>query len=314
VVVRRRPDRLVLLQLAALLPLLPLLVTDSTSTYREKPEWARLLPEEAGVATATFDSPFRNPSAPYRPASTSIPAFLRLAAADLDPSPGGLHGLTYPLAPDLEGMHTPLTDLLLFNLPSLDWPTRIAWLRTTGIDALVLAEDPGVPGLSRLAEREVAGVDVGLYEVENPAPRVWWPQTTRLASNPVEAMREVARVHDAVAEVTVSGPHEHHPGARVELLTWEPDRIEVEVEGRGGVLVLRRAFHPIWEVRDESGPLRVMTANLHLMAVEVPPGRSRVEAKISSGPETAALVAALSVVVLALAWAFVPRRGYGPLL
>ena len=299
--VRQRPATLPAAQLLALLPLLPLVVTDSTAHYRRAPEWAGAVPVESGVLPGTFDSPFRDPPAPYRPAGSSIPARLRLAAADLDPSPGTLFGLSYPLAPDLEGMHTPLAELLLVNLPRLPWSARLRWLRTTGTGAAVLPRDPRQEGIELVAERWAAGARVGLYRIDRVAPRVWWPQHLRPAASPTAALLQVGATRDPVARVAVSEPAVHHPGATAEVLVWEPDRVAVTVRGEGGVLIVRRAYHPLWQARDQDGPLRTVAANLWLLGVVVPPGTRQLRLEVGSGPELAALLAALAAATTALA-------------
>ena len=78
-------------------------------------------------------------------AAESIAEGWRDARLGLDPATGALHGLTYPLAPDLDGIFSPLQALLNDNLARFGWPARIQWLRLLGAAWLVRAEDGQPP-------------------------------------------------------------------------------------------------------------------------------------------------------------------------
>ena len=92
----------------------------------------------------------------------------------------------------------------------------------------------------------------------------------------------------------------------------ELDRIEIEVEGEGGVLVVRRSFHPIYRAVAQESPLEpnhepgqelelaTLPVDLVLLGVQVPPGRQRVVLEVSAGPEWMAAAVALVVLLLTL--------------
>ena len=296
-------------QLAVLTQLWPLVVTDTTAAYKEPAPWARKLPEGGAVLNTALSFPPWSPEPPYvLESGTRIP-LERATALDLDPAPGVLHGLTYPFAPDLEGMQSPLFSLMLYNLPRLNGPQRVNWLRVLGLDAIVLFEDVDIPGL-RLEDRATRfGVESRLYRVESPAPRAWWPAEVRLAKSPPAALWAVSNMPDPIASVVVSEPVEHRPGGRVRLLSDEPDRIELEVEGPGGLAIVRRAWQPLFEARAGDRELRTVLVDLNLMGIEVPAGRHRVVLAVSAWPEWAAGVVAGGVFLAALLGL---RRGPSP--
>lgn len=105
---------------------------------------------------------------------------------------------------------------------------------------------------------------------------------------------------DPIRHVAVAGEVAHVPGARVELLEGEPDRLVVEVRGEGGLLVLRRSFHPVYRAVAGDRRLRTVPVNLVLLGVRVPPGTHRVVVEVSSWPEIAAAAVAAAAVLLAL--------------
>jgi hypothetical protein len=302
-VVSRKPSwsgaALAGLQVLLLAQLAPLLVTDSTAPYREPAPWARLLGPGTAVLNSVLAFPPWAPEPAYRtPDGPRIP-LERATALDLDPAPGVLHGLTYPFAPDLEGLQSPLFTLMLYNLPRLNGMQRLSWLRVLGLDALVLFEDVDVPGLRLLDRAERFGVESRLYRIEDPAPEAWWPERVRVAGSPPTALWAVSNAIDPLADVVVNEGVEHRSRGQVRLLVNEPDHIELEVESDGGLAVMRRAYQPLFVARANGKKLRTVPVDLNLLGVEVPPGRHRVVLDVSSWPE--GLAAAVALLTLAAA-------------
>lgn len=303
----RRPavNALLALQLVALLQLFPLVPTDGTAPYRTTAPWAERLGAGSEVVCGTLSSPFRDPPPPrYGAAGMFLEYQRRMAAQDLDYPTGIVQGLSYPLAPDLEGMHTPLFSLLLANLPPLSWPKRLSWLRAVGAQALVLGDDPGVDGLRQLDATDRSGTQVRLFAIEGTAPRAWWPRAVTVADNPLKAFGEVARADDPVATLVVPETVEHRPGGRVEMKLASPDRLEIEVESEGGVLAVRRAYQPLLQASAGGRSLRTLPVDLALLGVEVPAGRQHVVIEASAWPEAIAGAVALAALAAALwlAW------------
>lgn len=259
------PALLLAIQLATLLQLRPLAATDSLDPYREPSPWARRLRPGAAVLNVTQIYPpwARDPE--YRVPDGPRAVLERITAQDLDPVPGVLHGLTYPVVTDLEGVMSPLYPPLLLTLARPGWPERMPWLRALGLDALVLFEDPQVPGLRLLDTAERFGVTTRLYAVADPAPEV------------------------------------RYPGGKAKLLSMEPDRIEMEVEGNGGVVVLRRAYQQLLVARTEGRRLPTRPVDGVLLGVEIPPGKHRVTIEVSAWPEILAGAVTLIGFVGALA-------------
>jgi hypothetical protein len=196
-------------------------------------------------------------------------------------------------------MMSPLFPPLLATLARSGWEERLKWLRVTGLDALVLFEDPGVPGLRPLGRIERYGVETRLYGVTGTAPEVWWPQRIVPAPTPTEALRAVAATPDPLAAVAAP-PMAHTPGGTVRLLSAAPDRIEMEVESGGGIAVVRRAFQPLLQARTDLGPLPTVPVDLALLGVVVPPGKHRVVLEVSAWPEVLAGAIALAAFLVVL--------------
>ena len=70
---------------------------------------------------------------------------------------------------------------------------------------------------------------------------------------------------------------EHSTPAQVRFLLYEPERSILEVAGPGGFLVVSDAFHPGWKARVDGKEAPLYRANYVMRAVELPPGKHRVE-------------------------------------
>ena len=301
---RRRPVVAIALQLLALLPLYPLLMKEPVALYEQRLPWTAQLGDRRGVQPLAYTYPAWEPQAQPR---TSPAAKARRLAFELGPTPGVLHGLTYPLAPDLDGMHHRFYDYLLFRLSQDSWEGRLPWLRTLGVEAIT-SRQLLPPGAKLVATQRFDAGSSYLYTLDRPAPAVWWPQQLTVAPSPAAAYELVAAREEPTVATLVPFAIPHHPGARVRLLRAEADRLELEVAGDGGVVVVRRAFQPLWHARAEASPLQVVPADLVLTGIVVPPGTHRVELFVKDGPEwTAAAIAALTFVAL-VAVAILPSR------
>ena len=129
----------------------------------------------------------------------------------------------------------------------------------------------------------------------------------RVSASPPAALWAVSNMPDPLASVVVPEPVAHHPGGRAQLVLDEPDYIELEVEGPGGLAIVRRAYQPLFEARTEGKRLRTLPVNLNLLGVEVPPGKHRVVMAVTSWPEWVAGVVAL-VVLAGAVWAYLASR------
>jgi hypothetical protein len=310
---RRHAAALVGLQLLGLLQLAPLWATDETAPYRAGSPWRALLPE--GARVARFAALERIPAGAEAP--ETVAARARLDLADLDAAPGVLHGLRYPLAPDLVGLQSPLSARLELELRRLPWSARVNWLRRLGADALVVrgegAGEAELP-LRELAVRRHGGFTSRLFAVAAPAtngrpPLGWWPREVAVEADARAAAVRLGEVADPVLLSLTPRPVAHRPGATVRPLAESPDRLAFEVEGDGGLLVIRRAFLPLYRARLADGSeLATGPVDLALLGVEVPAGRQQVLVEISGRPELAAAGVGLATLLVLACLALAPPR------
>jgi hypothetical protein len=290
-------------QLVALLPLAGLVATEPVEIFAPSP-WARLLGPGTQVVTSNLALPLGKIEAWYELPDDSYLTLVRLGTSDLEPASGVRSGLKYPLARDLDGLSSPFAALIQRNLPRLDWDTRTKWFRVLGVNAAVLDETPATASLRLLATRERFGGTSRLFAVRAPAPAAYWPRSVATAASPAGAFRDVSLEPDPVLHVRTDRPLRHHPGASVRMIQETPDRIEVMVSGGGGLLVLRRAYQPLYRASTGGRALATLSVNLALLGVEVPPGTHRVRIEVAGWPEKLAGGVSLAglIVMLALAW------------
>lgn len=302
VAVRRRSvPALLLLQLLALLPLLGLVPRDRTAPYRQPPPWARGLERGTEVVSIPHTALFPRPGRGYRlPPGADRATWRRIRHLDLDFPTGVRAGLSYPLGPDAVGLHSPLMYVLYRRVGLLDDPALQRWMRVLGVERVVRSSPPDGPGWRVLDRVTRFGVPTLLTTVERPAPRVWWPDEVTPMAGSRETFEQVTGAADPIRHVAIAGDVLHTPGARVELLEEGPDRLVAEVRGRGGILVLRRSFHPIYRAVSGDRRLRTLPVNLVLLGVHVPAGTHRVVVEVTSWPEVVAAVVAAAVALLAL--------------
>lgn len=296
-----RATALLGLQLLCLLRLAPLFATDDASFYRRPAPWAARLSSDAAVVAGGFEDALRVPPPVYRSTETSRRLMTRMGHLDLDFPTGTLQGFEYPLVHQAAGLGSPLLRVLRQSLPALDWPQRIGWLRMLGVDFLTLPlpEGGGLPAelhaaLEPLEVTSHAGVPTLLARVPGAAPDAWWPrrvETSTSARQILAAVGDAASVED-VAWAPASIPH--GPGATVEIVERAGDVVELQVRGGGGLLIVRRSFHPLLRATARGERLQTMPVNLMLLGVVVPPGNVTVRIDVPRWPDWLALLGPLS--------------------
>ena len=64
---------------------------------------------------------------------------------------------------------------------------------------------------------------------------------------------------------------------RARIVSWRPDRMEVEVDNKqAGVLVVHEAYYPGWVAEIDGQPTRILRTNVLFRGVEVGEGRHRI--------------------------------------
>jgi hypothetical protein len=292
---------LLLLQLVCLFRLYPLIETDSTSYYRDPAPWAQRVGSGSAVLMGVTDPAVGGPAPDYRFPEPSNRELVRIRHLDLDFPTGVAHGLRYPIHHEGAGLGSPLLAIVRRNLGNLDWRQRANWFRVLGLQYVTATLPTPPPGLQIVDRAARFGVPTTLMGLPGVAPAAWWPVDVAQPSDADAAYRHVSTTADPIASVVAPSRQAHVPGASVNTLELQPDRIRISVSGGGGVLAVRRAYHPLLRATVGGQAVRTLPVQLALLGVEIPAGDHVVEITVSNRPDRLALLGPLAA-LLALAF------------
>lgn len=289
---RRWPALLVAAQVAGLAQLAPLVATAPVAELERPAPWTADWRRPTVVAATAVDYPWE-PRPGYAPAAHAIAARRALDRDLLEPPFAAVAGLRSPLAPNLTGFSSPEQVFLAAQLARADWPARWRWLGRLGV-ATLTRDGRGTTGEAPRETVERHGVRLERIDVPSPRDFPWRPRRVVATASPVEAWARVARGELDADTATAPRAVAHGASGRVATVAERPDELLLEVEGDGGLVVVERAWSPLWTATLAAGePLATLPADLALLAVEVPPGRHRVRLAIDARSERIAAVIAL---------------------
>jgi hypothetical protein len=220
--------------------------------------------------------------------------------------PALLAGRRFEFNVSPEGLDSFLVQAVGLGMRDFDDARRLAILEATGVDRLILPR----PLDYRLGDRVALELrqevpPLFLYHLLAPLRDAELVGNLVFAPHVNAGLEAVAAPgFDPHTTVVLAGsePPRQGPAGRATVTRFEAERIEVETESTApGVLVVRRALLPIWEVEIDSKAARTRVGNLTRLAVEVPAGSHHVRFFVSRRPFHFALFAALAgVAVLAV--------------
>ncbi|HKB07620.1 MAG TPA: hypothetical protein VKF61_05005 [Candidatus Polarisedimenticolia bacterium] len=296
-VARRRPEEgcacLIAAHAAAQIVFLsPLLASDLLAPYRAASPVLDFVPETSLVVHGASEGLFAKPG-PDRAVFPDPRAlwFERRAFHELYPFAGALAGRTYELNVSSEGMDSFLSTAARDAARISTDAERIRLLAAWGVDRLLLdrALDPAAVGDARLlANIPSYGGSLQVYEIPGAAPRAYLAKHVLRAPDPLAAlalMKEASFDPRSSAVIPADGPPVDGSEGEVRLIEEEAERISAEVSTSSpGLLVIQRAFQPIYRASIDGTPARIRIANLHRVGVDVPAGRHRVELRADRRP------------------------------
>ncbi len=278
-----------------------LVLTDTTSFYRSKPELADALPPGARVAHFGYDHIINDP-----PPSSWIRgrrvSSIRQWHLELRPFTGVAYGFRYELDPTSEGLGSYLVQFARNVVRSAGDAERVRALARWGIDAVITSQP--LAGVSPADAREVGRIP-GIthpelaYVLPKATSEALFAERTVGTSDPVSAWalfvrpgfdpdREALVPEWAVAKPGPKGGDEtprSDPGGpgdsggpgKVRVLESAPERFAAEVDTPvPGVLVIQRSYLPVWRAAVDGKSAEVLPTNVYRMGVRVPTGRHRV--------------------------------------
>lgn len=289
----------------------PLVVSDEASIYRAPPVLASAIPADRVLVhgdLTRFDG-----AAGAGPRSGELPDrryfwLQRRAHAELHGFAAVAAGRRIELAISPEGLDPFVTQALVYGFAHFNDARRIALLRATGVDTLILGralEPSDAGGATLVAAPASLGRTVRVYEIPEPLPEAVLAGAVVRAPHVNAALEAIwAPGFDPARTAVVAGegpPRSGSPGS-VRILESSRERLVAEVDSEaGGVLMLRRAHLPTWRATIDGLPAATTIAQVTRLGLEVPAGRHRVELAIARGPLTGALAVALVALVALIA-------------
>ncbi|MFN7959828.1 MAG: hypothetical protein U0002_01015 [Thermoanaerobaculia bacterium] len=295
----------------------PLFVSDAALPYRLRPTLAEKLPAGAVLAHGGYDKLFGRQEL----ARADYPApearwITRRAFAELAPPAGPFFGLHYAFNPSPEGLGALASTLANQVVAGSSDPKRMSLARASGVSHLLLPrplEPEAAAGTTLLAETEGFGNKLYLYELAGSLGEAQLLGTVVSGADFDQILAHILDpTFDPTREVVVEGPGSQTrsgPSGTAALELDQPARVAARVNSSaGGVLVLRRTFHPIYRAFVDGAEVPAQRVNLHLLGVTVPPGEHRVEVEVDRRPFQRALGGTFAGLLLVGALVALARR------
>ncbi len=276
-------------QLFLLRPMLP---TDEIEVYSSPPEILAEIPEEAIVTHGKSNRLFGPVDVPVGLyPDPSLKWLERQIFRELYPVAGSLAGRRYDFSISAEGLDSFLTRATaqsLIMLPDLD---RVRLLAASGVDRLLLGRelDAEVGNEAELvSRRETIGGEIWVYRLTNSVDEALFAGQVLRAPHLNAALSWItseAFDPNKTAVLPDGGEILDGPGGEATVLESGPESMTVQVEAHSaGVLVIQRAFLPIYKARANGTPAPIVAANMHRIGVELPAGSHRVEIWVDRRP------------------------------
>jgi hypothetical protein len=298
--------------------LAPLMASDSTTPYLAPGPIVEAIPPEAPVAHGGSEGLFGAGS----PAPRDYPGgqaswFARRAFFESYPFAGTLRGRRYELNVSSEGLDSFLSTAARDAVRLADDADRLRLLAAWGVEYLIL-DRPLDPAASDQVEpvRRLSsfGGSIDLYRIQAAAPPL--VVAGRIVRAPhlnaaVAALKDPSFNPRTMVVLPVvlpgGGPAiEAAPGGpgTSRLVESGPEKLSADVEsGSPGVLVIQRAWLPLYRASLDGAEVPVRIANLHRIGVEVPAGRHRVDLWVDRRPLWFSLcLTVLGAALLAALW------------
>ncbi len=287
----------------------PMLVTEDVEEILRPPAILESLAEDRSI----FHSAYGTKAGSSVLARTSFPSndvrWLSRRARDQGFAFAGIMaGRRYELALSPEGLDSFWTRAALDLMKIVPEAQRIRFLETWGIGTIVAFEPIGPEALDRLRLLRQLGPEEAptwIYEIREPAPEVRFVGHVTWASDLDAAVRILGDATFDPRNMTVlSGegrPLDVHPG---HLVSWEHegDGFAADVESeQGGTLVFQRTHLPIYRASIDGEHVPLEIADMHRIAVQIPPGGRHVRIWIDKRPSYAAWLAVVLGLMMACA-------------
>ena len=290
----------------------PAIAIDEVAPYVEPSPLLELVPEGAMVVYGKDRKTFGAPNLPLSEYPDYRALWLqRQVYRELYPAAGIQTGRRYAFNVSPEGLDSFLTRVTVQALGTLTDLGRVRVLAASGVEYLLLdrslAEDAAREA-ELVGSSPTLGGEILVYRILRPAAAVQMVGGVRRAPHLNAAIAwMVADDFDPRAETVLpeggeplSGP----PGA-VEVISSSPEELIVAVDSsEPGVLLVQRAFLPLYKATIDGARAPLVAANVHRLGLDMPAGEHSVRIWVDRNPfRISGGIALLSLVLLCgLSW------------
>ena len=290
-------------QMFLLQPMLPM---DQVAAYTTPPTALSAIPPGAVVTHGKSNSLFGKARVHLdRYPDPSLRWLERQIFEELYPVAGNLSERRYDFSISAEGLDSFLTRATAQSLMMLSDLGRIRLLAASGVNRLLLDRelDPEVGDEVELEFRwNSIGGEMLAYRLTRAVGEATFVGHVRRAPHLNAALSWItADDFDPSRTVVLpeGGETLNGPPGKVEIVASDAESITLRVEAESaGVLVVQRAFLPLYRARANGEVVPISVANMHRLGVELPPGSHVVEIWVDRRPLRIASV--FSLVGLAL--------------
>ncbi len=209
----------------------------------------------------------------------------RRQAEQLYPFAGVAHGRRYELNHSPEGLDSFFSVSLAQAIQGMDDARRVRLLAASGVDTLILDRELA-PEAAALVQPvasipdSIPGRQTVVYRLPSAAPPISLIGQVLRAPQMNQALELLSSPeYDPRSMVVLPGsePETRAANGRIEAISDEIEELELTVSSEaGGVLLTQRAYLDLYQATIDGQPAPTVIANLHRLAVEVPPGEHRV--------------------------------------
>jgi hypothetical protein len=191
-------------------------------------------------------------------------------------------GIRYAFDQTPDGSYTARNQVVEDIVRRSAWPRRLKWLRAAGVAGVISASvPPDMRGLTAIYREPstVTGIPTTLYAIDHRLPEVRRVSHTISCASPRAALELFdATAFDPATSIVLEGPLKlatPPDNGSAQIRIDAPDRVGLETSGDfRAVVFLARSYTSSVFATVNGRAANVYPANVHLIAVPVPPGRA----------------------------------------
>lgn len=299
--------------------LAPLMETDRTAFYSDPPPLSEYIPPGTSIVQGSLNGLMGASKISLADFPDQRMVWIRRRNfLEFYPESGVLRQRRYEFNLSPEGLDSFLTVAVTQRVAGLSDAQRLRIFAVSGVETLIMSRQLERSALDQavlLRRQPSLGREIFVYRLLRVAPRARFVTSFRGSDHLNDALEQILDpTFDPRTMTVLAGamPQTTGQGGEVEVLRREPEYFEAHIEAKSpGVLVMQRAFLPIYRATLDGREARPVVADLHRLALQVPAGSHRVKVWVDRGPLRVSFLVALGTLVALLGTAVAMHRRPG---